>query len=299
MGNIFFFDWELRLIAAFQSVCSGFLTAAATFFSMLGEEYFMIIAVGFTYWCWNKELGRRVALALSGAMTTSSLIKNLALRRRPYMDNSEIQCIRAAYPKEDPMSPTAQGFSLPSLHSSMSASVYGTIAHETKKPPFVVLAIVLPLLIGLSRIYLGVHFPTDVLCGWLLGGVMMFALGAAADRFGYKACFAATLLIGAAGFFYCRDNEFYSIWGITLGLLLGFIYEEKNVGFETAKKWWSYILRPALGVAIFALVSAVLKLPAKAISAEWLTLAYRSLRYAIATFVIIGPYTGLFAKLGI
>ena len=98
---------------------------------------------------------------------------------------------------------------------------------------------------------------------------------------------------------FCRDNEFWSSWGLTLGLLLGFIYEEKFVGFEPAKKWWSYILRPVLGVVVFALVSAVLKIPEKAISAEWLSLVFRLVRYAVSTFAIIGLYPHLFKKIKI
>lgn len=83
---------------------------------------------------------------------------------------------------------------------------------------------------------------------------------------------------------------------LVLGLLLGFIYEEKKVNFEKAEKWWSYIVRPVLGVVIFAVVSLLLKLPAKAISAEWLELTYRLFRYAVSTFVIIGLYPHLFKK---
>lgn len=93
---------------------------------------------------------------------------------------------------------------------------------------------------------------------------------------------------------YRRRNIFHLVFGdeylviLVLGLLLGFIYEEKKVNFEKAEKWWSYIVRPVLGVVIFAVVSLLLKLPAKAISAEWLELTYRLFRYAVSTFVIIG-----------
>ena len=98
----------------------------------------------------------------------------------------------------------------------------------------------------------------------------------------------------AATFFTLFGDEYLVI--LALGLLLGFIYEEKKVNFEKAEKWWSYIVRPVLGVVIFAVVSILLKLPAKAISAEWLELTYRLFRYAVSTFVIIGLYPHLFKK---
>ncbi len=283
----------------FQSASSRILTAAATVFTMLGEEYLVILVLGLLYWCVDKKLGRRAALALSGTMIFGTLIKGAFQRRRPYMDNKSVKCIRAAHPDENIMSPAAQGFSMPSLHASMSVSVYGTLAHEIKKRLFIALGILLPFFIGLSRIYLGVHYPTDVLLGWILGLILVFVLNGIDHKFGYKTGFLAVLIIGSAGFFYCRDDEFFSSFGITAGLLLGFMYEEKYVNFEKSAKWWSYIVRPVLGVLIFAVVSVILKIPAKAIRTEWLALAYRLVRYAVSTFVIIGLYPHLFKKLKI
>ena len=299
MGNVFFFDWEIPLMEMFQSVSNSILNAVATVFTLLGDEYLVILVLGLLYWCIDKELGRRAALALSGTMIFGTLIKGAFQRRRPYMDNKSVKCIRAAHPDEDIMSPAAQGFSMPSLHASMSVSVYGTLAHETKKAPFISLGILLPFFIGLSRIYLGVHYPTDVMLGWIIGLILVFVLNGIDHKFGYKIGFLAVLIIGSAGFFFCRDDEYFSSFGIAAGLLLGFMYEEKYVNFEKSAKWWSYIVRPVSGVLIFAVVSILFKIPAKAISTEWVAFVFRLVRYTVSTFVIIGPYPHLFKKLKI
>lgn len=299
MGNVFFFNWEIPLMEMFQSVSNSILTAVATVFTLFGDEYLVILVLGLLYWCIDKELGRRAALALSGTMIFGTLIKGAFQRRRPYMDNKSVKCIRAAHPDEDIMSPAAQGFSMPSLHASMSVSVYGTLAREKRKPLFIALGILLPFFIGLSRVYLGVHYPTDVMLGWGLGLIFVFVLNGVEHKLGYKTGFISILIIGAVGFFFCRDDEFFSSYGIALGLLFGFMYEEKYVNFEKSTKWWSYIIRPVLGVLIFVIVSVIFKIPAKAISAEWLSFVFRLVRYAVATFVIIGPYPHLFKKLKI
>lgn len=76
--------------------------------------------------------------------------------------------------------------SLPSGHAMMSAIVYLTLGtllaeihkHNRLKLYFMGLAVIITVLIGISRIYLGVHWPSDVLAGWLAGGswALMFWL---------------------------------------------------------------------------------------------------------------------------
>jgi undecaprenyl-diphosphatase len=69
------------------------------------------------------------------------------------------------------------GSSFPSGHATLSAATYLTIgallAHAQERPGVKsyihVTAILLALLIGVSRVYLGVHWPTDVLAGWCVG----------------------------------------------------------------------------------------------------------------------------------
>lgn len=297
MGKVFFFDWEISFMVFLQSFESKFVTAVATFFTMLGEEYVLILLLGLLYWSIDKKKGKKIALIAFGSSLFGSMLKGLAVRRRPYMDNSEIKCIRAAHPGEDIMVPYLQGFSMPSLHSSMSASLCWSIERYFRKTWSIILAIVMPLCIGLSRPYLGVHYPTDVLCGWAFGIISVFVFGAIADKHDYKLGFLALIVAGFAGCFFCRDDEFFTLFGVLIGMFLGFMYEEKYVGFEKSKKWWSFIARPVLGLVIFAALNALLKIPVKNINSDshrLFMILYRLFRYTVVNFCIIGPYTKLF-----
>ena len=77
----------------------------------------------------------------------------------------------------------ANGFSFPSGHSAMSMAVYGCLAFALARacrgglPRAVVAAagVGIVVLVGLSRIYLGVHYPTDVVAGWITGAAILIA----------------------------------------------------------------------------------------------------------------------------
>ena len=132
-----------------------------SFFSLFGEELLTILILGFLYWSYNKRIGKMVGLSVLAGMVWCPMIKNIVLRRRPYFDHEEIGILRVVEPEADIYDITAQGYSFPSGHSANASSLYGIIAANIKKRWMTVLAVVLPLLVGVSRVTVGAHYPTD------------------------------------------------------------------------------------------------------------------------------------------
>lgn len=302
MGNTFYFLWEPALMHWLQAHMNGAATALASFITLFGEELVMVLVLGFIYWCYNKEMG--VFLATNFCMTGlwNPMIKNVFMRRRPYFDNPGVACLKPVDAGADIYDINAQGFSFPSGHSSNSATVYGSIARFAKKRWLTAAAIILTVLVGCSRFCLGVHYPTDVLCGWALGLFSIFFVPWLQKRFKKKWIFYLVMLaVALPGCFYCRTTDYYTALGMTIGFFAGNLIEEKYVRFKNTKHPGKIVLRMAVGGVIYFGLNALLKLPfdsAFLASATAGAYAVRVIRYAIILFIIVAVYPMAFDKLG-
>ncbi|MCR5576457.1 MAG: phosphatase PAP2 family protein [Oscillospiraceae bacterium] len=302
MGNVFSFDWEDALIIWLQSHMGAAGTALSTVFSMFGEELLLILVMGFFYWGWDKEIGKLLGRCTCAELVFNPMLKNIALRLRPYMVDPEIKCLKAVDSSADVMDVAAQGYSFPSGHSANAAVTYGVIGRCSRKTWIRILAVCIPLLVGISRFCLGVHYPTDVLAGWLLGLALIFFMPWFVGKFKSRWIpYVILLLVMLPGWFYCKSNDFYSGYGMTLGFFLGDLFEEKYVRFHNTRVWWKILLRIVGGAAIYFGLNTVLKLPfSRAFLDSGTFAAYlvRALRYAVILFVDIAIYPLLFDRIG-
>lgn len=142
----------------------------------LGSYAFIILTVvivaGYLLLARKADLAAFMVVAVAGGMVISHLLKEVFDRPRPDIDHAVLVF-------------TA---SFPSGHATLSAVTFLTLAalltriraRRAVKLYFVSLAVALTVLTGLSRIYLGVHYPSDVLAGWCVGSawVMLCWTGA-------------------------------------------------------------------------------------------------------------------------
>ena len=153
-------QWELTVNLFFQGL-GAWLSPVMAAITWLGSEYFYILFMALLYWCVDTSLGIRVGLILLLSNSVNSLFKVLFHTPRPYWIDSRVKAL--VY---------ESSFGLPSGHAQNAMSIWGLLAATLKGKTFW-LAGVLILLMGISRIYLGVHFLSDVLLGWLIGAVLV------------------------------------------------------------------------------------------------------------------------------
>ena len=302
VGNTFFFDWEVSLILWLQAHMGTLGTAIASFVSAFGEELACVAVIGFLYWCFDKRFGRFVGLNVLVGLVLNPMIKNVFVRRRPYFDTPEIQCLKPVDKSADIYNIAAQEYSFPSGHSTNAVAVYGSVAEYAKKNVLTVIAVVLTLLIGVSRFCLGVHYPTDVLCGWALGLVIIVAVPWLQQKFHHPRLFyGLLLLLGLPGFFYCKSSDYFTGYGMLVGFVLGVEFEQRCVNFENTRSPLRSVLRVLGGIAVLFGLNTLLKLPFSKELLENGTLAaylVRTLRYAVVIFVDMGVYPLVFRLTG-
>ena len=303
-GRVFYFAWEVSLIILIQQCLEklgSWSVSVMSGVSVLGEETVLVAIMGFVYWCFNKEAGKKFGTAIVVNMVCNPMIKNVVLRRRPYFDNKEIKCLRVVDSDYDMYDIAGQGWSFPSGHSQSAALIYGGIPLYLKKnKATIAIAFVLPLFVGISRFALGVHYPTDVLAGWALGAAILFIIRALQARVKRSILHLVLFLISCCGLFYCRTTDYFTCLGVMAGLFLAIPFEERFVNFADTNNWLYRILRLVGGFAVYFGVNTVLKLP---FSSEFLESAamgaflVRTVRYTIVAFVAIGVYPMIFAKI--
>ncbi len=154
-------QWGIDFILMLQSSPSPFLDSFFYLITQLGGMAYILV-VPFVIWCIEPRLGIRALLAMLIAQYIVMLVKDIVQEPRPYLADSRI------------ISEGERSSSFPSGHAMGSMVFYGLLLLWTDKKWLKASIGILVVLIGLSRNYLGVHYPHDVIAGWVLGIIFLY-----------------------------------------------------------------------------------------------------------------------------
>lgn len=280
--------WGTEVIVWVQSWSNPGLDALALFLTSLGYEEFYLLLLPFIYWCIDKEIGVALGYASLLSAWSNSLLKHLFRIPRPSDPR-----LHVAHPETDP--------SFPSGHAQNAVVNWGFLAHRLNNRLLWILAVVLILGIGLSRIVLGVHFPQDVIAGWLVGLLLLVAFAWAAPRLGcwlQGKSVAMQILLAVAlplvlvlvhpadmGGRYPSETALVSMSAL-VGLGVGAIMERRMVDFQVKGHWWRRGLRFLIGLVAVVLCYAGPKLFLPQEMVPGLESLLRFVRYALVGWVV-------------
>jgi membrane-associated phospholipid phosphatase len=201
------YQWGLEFVRTIQTIENPALTALVKSVTALGSELFYIPAILLVYWCINEKKGCCLALLMLFSAWTNGALKVLLQQPRPYFLDPSVGI------------GAAPGYGIPSGHAQLSLVFWtAALAGPLGKGRAWLVAGIVTLVMGFTRLYLGLHFPTDLLGGWFLalatlgacwfllpplgsflaaGGMRLPMIGAAAAAFAMNALYPGDRRFGA------------------------------------------------------------------------------------------------------
>jgi len=295
--------WGLQWVLWFQSWRTPLVEALFLPFHYLGTEdaYFLILPL--VYWCIDARFGRRLAYVFLLNVWLNSWLKAWAARPRPYQVSDAVRNV---------ITETSNG--IPSGHAQFTTALWGTIGVALRRRIWAVILIaVYIILMGISRIVLGVHFPQDVAAGWLLGllAVVLYVtldapISAWLSNQGIAVQLALAVVVALV------PLVIHPLWipaanaaalataitpaGALLGGGIGMVIETRYVRFDARGVWWKRLLRLVIGLVVVFGLRLGLGALFEGASPEVL---FRLLRYTVIGLWLTLAAPWLFVRIGL
>ena len=298
----------MKVLYALESIRTPWLDTVMAAITHLGEETVFMVAALFVFWCVSKRHGYYL-LAIGFAGTVLNQFLKLLFRiPRPWVLDSNFTIVESARAQ-------ATGYSFPSGHSQNAIGTFGGIARFTRRKWVRVAAIVVAVLVPLSRMYLGVHTPLDVGVAAVIAVALVFALYPLMERsdsrHGVMGAVLAVMLALAVG--YLLVVSLYPVpadvdagvlargvvyaWmrvGATVGMLVGWWLDVRFIHFDTRAVWYVQLIKLVGGLALLLGIRAALKAPlAAALGAG----AGGAVRYGVMVLFAAAVWPMVFAPL--
>ena len=282
------------------------------FFSLItlcGEET-VFMAVGMiVFWCFSKYQGYYLLCTGFIGTLVNQFLKMLCRVPRPWVKDPSFTIVESA--RE-----AASGYSFPSGHTQTSVGLFGGIARADKVLWLRIVCISLCVLVPLSRMYLGVHTPADVLVSLLIAlmlifvGYPLFKKAENSPKTMYAILFS---ILGITLAYLCFINLWafprpvylpenihnlhsaqkngFTLFGCAAGLICVYTADRKWINFEAKAVWWVQIIKAVGGLALVLAAKELLRFPLNAIlpADTWA----RMMRYFLIVIVggVLWPMT--------
>ena len=298
----------MKVLYALESIRVPWLDTVMAAITHLGEETVFMVAALFVFWCVSKRHGYYLLAVGFAGTVLNQFLKLLFRIPRPWVLDSDFTIVESARAQ-------ATGYSFPSGHTQNAVGTFGGIARFTRRKWVRVAAIVVAVLVPLSRMYLGVHTPLDVGVAAVIAVALVFALYPLMERsdsrHGVMGAVLAVMLALAVGYllFVSRypfpadvdaanlasgvENA-WKLLGATVGMLVGWWLDVRFIHFDTRAVWYVQLIKLVGGLALLLGIRAALKAPlAAALGAG----AGGAVRYGVMVLFAAAVWPMVFAPL--
>ena len=280
---------QLDIIKWIQSFHSPALDEIMLWVTSAGGEDFYLLFGPIFFWCVGIGLGVRLCVILLGSFYLNDVLKESFATLRPMLAHPDQIRMPA-----DAASSAGDGMghwqgAFPSGHAQHTVVFWSFVAIWLRRPAVWAAALAMIALVSLSRIYLGVHWPIDILGGWLVGAAVIAAaifIPPLIERLAPRQREVLLIAAGVAGIaLFLIDSSLFraKMLGFWSGALLSLVVQQRYLPFKVAGPLTMQLAKIAIGLAGVFLLRFGLKLVLPAtLWAEWL-------RYGIlGVWIILG-----------
>ncbi len=286
-------EWEAVFIHGLQTMSNGFTDMLFGILTLLGDEVFVIAVIMLFYWCISKKLGFKFLNIYGVVSGVNAGIKSIAKRVRPFDKYPDIV---------GSIGEKSGGYSFPSGHTSSITCVSTLTCIEYRKhlKIFLPVGIALTVIVMFSRMYLGQHYPTDVLAAAVISAAVSTGLYFLYDLIGKRdkeewigivglpAAIIVAVLVGtlASGE---TVRKVLEVCGVLASVYIGYFVEKRYVKFDTETVIWKQFVKYVLGAAVAFGLYIGLKYAFSFDAVGWL--------YGFTRFFLLGVWLTLGAPL--
>ncbi len=215
---------EIQILQYLEAIRNPVLNFIMETLTMLAESTFILAVITLIYWCLNKKIAIKMSWIVLFNGVLNGMIKNLINKPRPF----EYGIVSPLHLE------TATSSAFPSGHTQTATAFWGSAIIIFQSKSVWILGIVMSIVTAITRVYLGVHWPSDVI-GGLLAGILGVAL---ADKLlDVKVGFEKIHIIAVSCalvlvYLMPVDADFVNTVSALFGLVVGQYFEEKYVQFN-------------------------------------------------------------------
>lgn len=233
-------EFQIQMLTFLEMHRNDFFTLIFTCLSIFAEKTFLVAVLSILYWCIDKNKSKRLAWFVLFSAVGNGVVKNIVRMPRPY----EVAGIKPLYVE------TATSYSFPSGHTQTATSFWaGTMLILRTKASVIVGSIIIGLT-ALSRLYLGVHWPMDVLGAIAFGLICIYFANQLLDETAEMTkwhvlgssilCFIMLITKG--------DEDLYNAVAALWGFCIGCYFEQQYIQYEITHELKKNSFRIIIGI---------------------------------------------------
>ena len=265
----------MQFLYFLEGIRTPFLDKFFSLITHLGEETVFLAVAIIVFWCFSKYGGYYLLTAGFFGTLINQCLKLICRIPRPWVRDPNFTIVESARAE-------ATGYSFPSGHTQSVTTALGCPARYSRSLVLRIIYVALIVLTALSRMYLGVHTPADVLVSLAIGAVLVFGFyplfkNAEKNPRGMYIAMTALVLCSVAFVLFVEKNNWpadidphnlesgmknaYLLLGVSVAMLISAAVERRCINFSTKAPFGAQILKVVLGLAIVLALKAGLKSP--------------------------------------